>query len=115
MDIVTQLPMSTVGMVPHANISLLEVCFTNKEVQHDFLSSLFVCKHFMVQPIPPTGTPSLLICELYSTAMCSQGCLKHSIYIAKLRYKWEYKPYYNEWTREVETCNRKNYILHSSS
>src|SRR5207247_217593 len=42
MDIVTQLPPSSVGMVPHANIFLLEVCFTNKEVQQDFLASPFV-------------------------------------------------------------------------
>src|SRR5438128_6548045 len=61
MDIVTQLPMSTVGMVPHADISLLEVCFTNKEVQQDFLSSLFVCKHFTVHPVPPAGTPSSFV------------------------------------------------------
>src|SRR5580765_1565090 len=33
LDIVTQLPSSVVGMVPHADISLLEVCFANKEVQ----------------------------------------------------------------------------------
>src|SRR5437773_10809402 len=47
MDIISQLLSSTVGMVPRADISLLEVCFTNKEAQQDFLSTLFVCKHFM--------------------------------------------------------------------
>src|SRR5580765_1790839 len=61
LDIVSQLPTSTVGMVPRADISLLEVCFTNKEAQHDFLSSPFVCKHFTVQPVPPAGTPSLYV------------------------------------------------------
>src|SRR5438128_1582599 len=61
LDIVLQLPSSTVGMVPRADISLLEVCFANKEAQHDFLSSPFVCKHFMVQPVPPAGTPSLYV------------------------------------------------------
>src|SRR5580765_220648 len=61
MDIVTQLPPSSVGMVPRADISLLEVCFTNKEVQQDFLASPFVCKHFMVHPVPPAGTPSLFV------------------------------------------------------
>ena len=61
LDIVTQLPTSTVSMVPHDDISLLEVCFANKEVQQDFLSSLFVCKHLTVQPVPPAGTPSIFV------------------------------------------------------
>src|SRR5438128_4748855 len=61
MDIVTQLPPSTVGMVPCADISLLEVCFANKEAQQDFLSSPFVCKHFMAHPVPPAGTPSTFV------------------------------------------------------
>ena len=61
LDIITQLPTSTVSMVPRADISLLEVCFANKEVQQDFLSSLFVCKHFMVQPVPPAGTPPIFV------------------------------------------------------
>src|SRR5438128_5862676 len=53
LDIVTQLPSSVVGMVPRADIliSLLEVCFANKEAQQDFLSSPFVCKHFTVHPV----------------------------------------------------------------
>src|SRR5437773_2307748 len=61
LDIITQLPTSTVSMVPCADISLLEVCFTNKEVQQDFLSSPFVCKHFTVHPVPPAGTPSTFV------------------------------------------------------
>src|SRR5438128_6451845 len=61
MDIVTQLPSSTVGMVPRADISLLEVCFANKEAQQDFLSSPFVCKHFTAHPVPPAGTPSTFV------------------------------------------------------
>src|SRR5438128_11105121 len=61
LDIVTQLLSSAVGMVPRADISLLEVCFTNKEVQQDFLSSPFVCKHFTVHPVPPAGTPSSFV------------------------------------------------------
>src|SRR5438093_1200795 len=59
LDIITQLPTSTVCMVPRADISLLGVCFANKEAQQDFLSSPFVCKHFMAQPVPPAGTPSI--------------------------------------------------------
>src|SRR5438128_4670884 len=58
LEIVSQLPPSTVGVVPHADIALLEVCFANKEVQQDFLSSPFPCKHFTVQPVLPAGTPS---------------------------------------------------------
>ena len=61
MDIITKLPSSAVGMVPRADISLLEVCFANKEVQQDFLSSPFVCKHFMAHPVPPAGTPSTFV------------------------------------------------------
>src|SRR5437879_841284 len=61
MDIITQLPPSTVSMVPRADISLLEVCFANKEVQQDFLSSSFVCKHFTAHPVPPASTPSTFV------------------------------------------------------
>ena len=61
MDIVSQLPPSSVGMVPRADISLLEVCFANKEAQQVFLASPFVCKHFTVHPVPPAGTPSLFV------------------------------------------------------
>ena len=61
LDIITQLPSSVVGMVPCADISLLEVCFANKEAQQYFLSSLFVCKHFMVHPVPPAGTLSVFV------------------------------------------------------
>src|SRR5438128_11662156 len=59
--IATNIPLSAVGLVPRADISLVEVCFTNKEVQQLFLSSPFVCKHFSVHPVPPAGTPSLFV------------------------------------------------------
>src|SRR5207244_8285394 len=61
LDIATNIPASAVGIVPRADVSLVEVCFANKEVQQHFLSSPFVCKHFSVHPVPPTGTPSLLV------------------------------------------------------
>src|SRR5437016_8343356 len=61
LDIATNIPPSAVGLVPRADVSLVEVCFANKEVQQLFLSSPFVCKHFSVQPIPPAGTPSIFI------------------------------------------------------
>src|SRR5438128_3347035 len=60
MDIATNIPLSAVGLVPRADVSLVEVCFAN-EAQQLFLSSLFVCKHFSVHPVPPAGTPSLFV------------------------------------------------------
>src|SRR5438132_946170 len=61
MSIVASIPTSAVGIVPRADISLLEVCFANKEAQQDFLSTPFVSKHFTVHPVPPAGTPSAFI------------------------------------------------------
>src|SRR5438128_11406170 len=61
LDIASNIPASAVGIVPQADVSLVEVCFTNKEAQQLFLSSPFVCKHFSVHPVPPTGTPSLYV------------------------------------------------------
>src|SRR5438132_9676490 len=61
MSIVSALPTSAVGIVPRADISLLEVCFANKEAQQDFLSTPLVTKHFTAHPVPPAGTPSLYV------------------------------------------------------
>src|SRR5437016_12237357 len=61
LEIISQLSTSTVVVVPCADISLLEVCFANKEVQQNFLSSFLSCMHFTVQPIPPAGTPSIYV------------------------------------------------------
>src|SRR5437016_4387893 len=61
MSIVASIPTSAVGIVPRADISLLEVCFANKEAQQDFLSSPFISKHFTAHPVPPAGTPSAFI------------------------------------------------------
>src|SRR5438128_3620559 len=41
LEIVSNLLNSAVGIVPQADISLLEVCFANVEAQQDFLSSPF--------------------------------------------------------------------------
>ena len=57
LDTLASLPNSVVGVVPQQDISLLEVCFANKEAQQDFLSSTFTTTHFTVQPLPPAGTP----------------------------------------------------------
>src|SRR5207244_5893975 len=51
MNIVASIPTSAVGIVPRADIFLLEVCFANKEVQQDFLSTPFTTKHFTVHPV----------------------------------------------------------------
>src|SRR5438128_5965583 len=61
LDIASNIPASAVGIVPHADVSLLEVCFTRQDGQQDFLSALFKCKHFSVQPVPPAGMPSLYV------------------------------------------------------
>src|SRR5438132_7216087 len=58
LDTLASLPSSAVGVVPRQDISLVEVCFANKEAQQDFLSSPFTSTHFTVQPLPPAGTPS---------------------------------------------------------
>src|SRR5437879_5164133 len=60
-SIVASIPMSAVGIVPRADISLLEVCFANKEAQQDFLSTPFASKHVTVHPVPPAGTPSAFV------------------------------------------------------
>ena len=57
----SHLPNTSVGVVPRLDISLLEVCFANKEHQADFLSAPFTTTHFTVQPLPPAGTPSQYI------------------------------------------------------
>src|SRR5438128_7779066 len=61
MEIVSNIPNSAVGVVPCADVSLLEVCFTNREAQQDFMSSPFQCKHFTSHPVPPAGTSSIYV------------------------------------------------------
>src|SRR5438094_5424597 len=61
MEIVSNIPNSAVGVVPRADVSLLEVCFANREAQQDFLSSPFECKHFTAHPVPPAGMPSMYV------------------------------------------------------
>src|SRR5438132_6763831 len=61
MEIVLNIPNSAVGVVPCADISVLEVCFANREAQQDFMSSPFKCKHFTSHPVPPAGTPSIYV------------------------------------------------------
>ena len=61
LPILSHLPNTSVGVVPRLDISLLEVCFSNKEHQADFLSAPFTSAHLTVQPLPPAGTPSQYI------------------------------------------------------
>ena len=61
MNIITNIPNSAVGVVPRADVSILEVCFANCEAQQDFMSSPFKCKHFTSHPVPPAGTPSMYV------------------------------------------------------
>src|SRR5438128_6348956 len=61
MNIITNIPNSAVGVVPRADVSILEVCFANREVQQDFMSSPFKCKHFTSHPVLPAGTPSMYV------------------------------------------------------
>src|SRR5438094_7487494 len=61
MEIVSNIPNSAVGVVPRADVSLLEVCFANREAPQDFMSSPFECKHFKAHPVPPAGTPSIYV------------------------------------------------------
>ena len=61
MEIVSNIPNSAVGVVPRADVSVLEVCFANREAQQDFMSSPFQCKHFTSHPVPPAGTPSMYV------------------------------------------------------
>src|SRR5438132_7955575 len=61
MEIVSNIPNSAVGVVPCADVSVLEVCFANCEAQQDFMSSPFKCKHFTSHPVLPAGTPSMYV------------------------------------------------------
>src|SRR5438132_1211091 len=61
MEIVSNIPNSAIGVVPHTDVSLLEVCFANHEAQQDFMSLPFQCKHFTAHPVPPAGTPSIYV------------------------------------------------------
>src|SRR5437879_7039987 len=61
MEIVSNIPNSAVGVVPRTDVSILEVCFANREAQQDFLSSPFQCKHFTSHPVPPAGTPFIYV------------------------------------------------------
>src|SRR5438094_210075 len=79
LDMLASLPASTVGVVPRQDISLVEVCFANKEAQQDFLSSSFTTTHFTVQPLPPAGTPPqyVPIKFLSRCGCCATGLIIH--------------------------------------
>ena len=80
LDTLASLPNSAVGVVPHSDISLLEVCFANKEAQLDFLSSPLTTTHFTVQPLPPAGvTPQYIPVKLVNVPILSTLIIDHHI------------------------------------
>src|SRR5437016_9268261 len=80
LDTLASLPNSAVGVVPHSDISLLEVCFANKEAQLDFLSSPLTTTHFTVQPLPPAGiTPQYIPVKLVNVPILSTLVIDHHI------------------------------------
>ena len=79
-EIVAEIPTSAVGIVPRADIFLLEVCFANTEHQLDFLTSVFKCKHFSVRPVPPAGTPSRYVpIKLVNVPILSSLVIEHQL------------------------------------
>src|SRR5580765_5838618 len=80
LDTLASLPTSTVGVVPRSDISLLEVCFANKEAQQDFLSSPLTTTHFTAQPLPPAGvTPQYIPVKLVNVPILSTLIIDHQI------------------------------------
>src|SRR5438128_142760 len=80
LDTLASLPNSAIGVVPRQDISLIEVCFANKEAQQDFLSSTYTTTHFTVQPLPPAGTPPQYIpIKLVNVPILSTLVLDHQI------------------------------------
>src|SRR5438128_68876 len=51
LDTLATLPNTAIGIVPRQDISLIEVCFANKEAQLDFLSSTITTTHFTIPVI----------------------------------------------------------------
>src|SRR5438094_4218179 len=80
LDTLASLPASTVGVVPRQDISLVEVCFANKEAQQDFLSTSFTTTHFTLQPLPPAVTPPHYVTiKLVNVPILSTLVLDHQI------------------------------------
>src|SRR5437016_5220751 len=80
LDTLASLPNSAVSVVPRQDISLIEVCFANKEAQQDFLSSTYTPTHFTVQPLPPAGTPPQYVpIKLVNVPILSTLVLDHQI------------------------------------
>ena len=78
--ILASIPASAVGVVPRADIYLLEVCFAQKEHQTDFLSTVFTCKHFTSRPVPPAGTPATYVpIKLVNVPILSSLVVEHTL------------------------------------
>ena len=57
----TSLPPSAIGIVPQLDISLIEVCFADREAQHTFFNTPFTSEHLTCHPVPPAGTTPLYV------------------------------------------------------
>src|SRR5438128_4435441 len=80
LDTLAALPNPVLGVVPVQDITLLEVCFANKEAQLDFLSTPFVSTHFTAQPLPPAGiNPQYIPVKLVNVPILSTLVLDHQI------------------------------------
>src|SRR5580765_2364186 len=80
LDTLAALPNTVVGVVPRQDITLLEVCFANKEAQLDFLSTPFISTHFTAQLLPPAGiTPQYIPVKLVNVPILSTLVLDHQI------------------------------------
>src|SRR5438128_7851690 len=80
LDTLGSLPASTVGVVPRQDITLIEVCFAQKEAQLDFLSTPFVTTHFTTQLLPPAGiTLQYIPVKLVNVPILSTLVLDHQI------------------------------------
>src|SRR5438128_2925080 len=80
LDTLASLPNSAISVVPQQDISLIEVCFANKEAQQDFLSSTFTTTHFTIQLLPPAGMPPQYVpIKLVNIPILSTLVLEHQI------------------------------------
>src|SRR5438128_10390744 len=80
LDTLAALPNTVIGVVPQQDITLIEVCFANKEAQLDFLSTPFISTHFTAQPLPPAGvTPQYIPVKLVNVPILSTLVLDHQI------------------------------------
>src|SRR5438128_5993600 len=80
LDTLAALPNTIVGVVPRQDISLVEVCFANKEAQLDFLSTPFTSTCFTAQLLPPAGiSPQYIPVKLVNVPILSTLIIEHQL------------------------------------